>query len=185
MHDPEGLISLFGGKEKFAERLDMLFTLPERVEGQGEVSDVSGLIGQYAHGNEPSHHTAYFFQYVGKPRRTAELVREVFDKFYLNKPDGLCGNDDCGQMSAWYVFSAMGFYPFNPCGGEYVIGAPQLPEVEISLPGDKKFKVVANGLSKKNKYVKSVKLNGKPLEGFKITHDQIMAGGELVFEMGK
>ena len=185
MHDPEGLISLFGGKEKFAERLDMLFTLPERVEGQGEVSDVSGLIGQYAHGNEPSHHTAYFFQYAGKPRRTAEIVREVFDKFYLNKPDGLCGNDDCGQMSAWYVFSAMGFYPFNPCGGEYVIGAPQLPEVEISLPGDKKFKVVANGLSKKNKYVKSVKLNGKPLEGFKITHDQVMAGGELVFEMGK
>jgi putative alpha-1,2-mannosidase len=112
-------------------------------------------------------------------------VREVFDRFYLNKPDGLCGNDDCGQMSAWYVFSAMGFYPFNPCGGEYVIGAPQLPEVEISLPGDKKFKVVANGLSKKNKYVKSVKLNGKLLEGFKITHDQVMAGGELVFEMGK
>ncbi len=183
MHDPEGLIELFGGKEKFAERLDMLFTFPERIEGQGDVSDVSGLIGQYAHGNEPSHHVAYFYQYAGKPRRTAEVVREVFDRFYLNKPDGLCGNDDCGQMSAWYVFSAMGFYPFNPCGGEYVLGAPQLPEVTLRLPGGRKLAVVAKNLSEKNKYVKSVSLNGKKIDGFKITHDQIMAGGTLEFEM--
>ncbi len=183
MHDPEGLVELFGGKEKFAERLDMLFTFPERIEGQGDVSDVSGLIGQYAHGNEPSHHVAYFYQYVGKPRRTAEVVREVFDRFYLNKPDGLCGNDDCGQMSAWYVFGAMGFYPFNPCGGEYVLGAPQLPEVTLRLPGGRKLVIVAKNLSEKNKYVKSVSLNGKKLDGFKITHDQIMAGGTLEFEM--
>ena len=182
MHDPEGLIELFGGKEKFAERLDMLFTFPERIGGQGDVSDVSGLIGQYAHGNEPSHHVAYFYQYAGKPRRTAEVVREVFDRFYLNKPDGLCGNDDCGQMSAWYVYSAMGFYPCNPCG-EYVLGAPQLPEVTLRLPGGRKLAVVARNLSARNKYVKSVSLNGKKLDGFKITHDQIMSGGTLEFEM--
>ena len=183
MHDPEGLIGLFGGKDKFAERLDMLFKFPEKIDGQGEVGDVTGLIGQYAHGNEPSHHVAYFYQYVGRPRRTAEIIREVFDRFYLNKPDGLCGNDDCGQMSAWYLFSAMGFYPFNPCGGEYVLGAPQLPEVTLNLPGGRRFTVLAKNLSAKHKYVKSVKLNGKKLDGFKITHAQIMAGGTLEFEM--
>ena len=183
MHDPEGLIKLFGGREKFAERLDMLFKFPERIEGQGELGDVTGLIGQYAHGNEPSHHVAYFYHYAGRPRRTAEIVREVFDRFYLNKPDGLCGNDDCGQMSAWYIFSAMGFYPFNPCGGEYVLGAPQLPEVTLRLPGGRKFAIMAKNLSEKNKYVKSVCLNGKKLDGFKITHEEIMAGGTLEFEM--
>jgi predicted alpha-1,2-mannosidase len=184
MHDPEGLVELFGGREKFAERLDMLFKFPERIEGQGEVGDATGLIGQYAHGNEPSHHVAYFYQYAGRPRRTAEIVREVFDRFYLNKPDGLCGNDDCGQMSAWYVFSAMGFYPFNPCGGEYVLGAPQLPEVTLRLPGGRVFTIMAKNLSEKNKYVKSVCLNGKKLDGFKITHEEVMAGGTLEFEMG-
>jgi predicted alpha-1,2-mannosidase len=184
MHDPEGLVELFGGREKFAERLDMLFKFPERIEGQGEVGDATGLIGQYAHGNEPSHHVAYFYQYAGRPRRTAEIVREVFDRFYLNKPDGLCGNDDCGQMSAWYVFSAMGFYPFNPCGGEYVLGAPQLPEVTLRLLGGRVFTIMAKNLSEKNKYVKSVCLNGKKLDGFKITHEEIMAGGTLEFEMG-
>ena len=183
MHDPEGLIKLFGGREKFAERRDMLFKFPERIEGQGELGDVTGLIGQYAHGNEPSHHVAYFYHYAGRPRRTAEIVREVFDRFYLNKPDGLCGNDDCGQMSAWYIFSAMGFYPFNPCGGEYVLGAPQLPEVTLRLPGGRKFAIMAKNLSEKNKYVKSVCLNGKKLDGFKITHEEIMAGGTLEFEM--
>ena len=183
MHDPEGLIKLFGGREKFAERLDMLFKFPERIEGQGELGDVTGLIGQYAHGNEPSHHVAYFYHYAGRPRRTAEIVREVFDRFYLNKPDGLCGNDDCGQMSAWYIFSAMGFYPFNPCGGEYVLGAPQLPEVTLRLPGGREFAIIAKNLSEKNKYVKSVCLNGKKLDGFKITHEEIMAGGTLEFEM--
>ena len=161
--------------------------------------DVTGLIGQYAHGNEPSHHVAYFYQFAGRPDRTAEVVREVFDKFYLPKPDGLCGNDDCGQMSAWYVFSAMGFYPFNPCGGDYVIGAPQVPKVVLHLPGaagtaaphtvgsrvprDRTFTIVAKNFSKENKYVKSVTLNGKPLGSFILKHADIMAGGELVFEM--
>ncbi len=183
MQDPYGLIAAFGGADAFAERLNRLFTLPENVEGMGYVGDVTGLIGQYAHGNEPSHHTAYFFPFVGRADRTAELVREIFDRFYLPKPDGLCGNDDCGQMSAWYLFSAMGFYPFDPCGGDYVLGAPQFPEIVVQLPGGKTLSVRAEGLSKEAKYVKSVRFNGKPVEGFMLKHADIMAGGELVFEM--
>ena len=183
MQNPEGLVAAFGGKAAFAERLDRLFRLPETIAGAGFTGDVSGLIGQYAHGNEPGHHTAYFFQYAGRGDRTAEIVREVFDRFYLPKPDGLCGNDDCGQMSAWYVFSALGFYPFNPCGGEYVLGAPQIPRAELKLPGGRCFTVVAKGLSRTGKYVKSVSLNGKPLDGFILRHADIMHGGELVFEM--
>ena len=185
MQDPEGLISLFGGKEKFGERLDTLFKLPETIDGEGFVGDVSGLIGQYAHGNEPSHHTIYFFQYAGMPRRTAELVREVFDKFYLTRPDGLCGNDDCGQMSAWYVFSALGFYPFNPCGEGYVLGAPQIAQVRLTVPGGKQLTVTAKNLSRERKYVRSVTLNGRPVEGFRLSHEQVLSGGELVFEMGE
>ena len=183
MQNPEGLVAAFGGKNAFAERLDRLFRLPDTVEGAGFTGDVSGLIGQYAHGNEPGHHTAYFFQYAGRGDRTAEIVREVFDKFYLPKPDGLCGNDDCGQMSAWYIFSAMGLYPFNPCGGEYVLGAPQLPKVVLRLAGGGTFAIVAKNLSRANMYVKSVALNGSPLAGFAIRHEDIMGGGELVFEM--
>jgi predicted alpha-1,2-mannosidase len=153
----------------------------------GKVLDVTGLIGQYAHGNEPSHHVAYFYQYAGRPDRTAEVVREVCDRFYRNTPDGLSGNDDCGQMSAWYVFSAMGLYPFNPCGGEYVIGAPQVPKVEVKVRGEgggfNLFRITAKNLSRENRYVKSVTLNGKPLDGFVIRHSDITRGGELVFEM--
>ena len=165
----------------------------------GEVLDVTGLIGQYVHGNEPSHHVIYFYPQVGHPEKAAERIREVFDKFYLPKQDGLCGNDDCGQMSAWYLFSAMGFYPFNPGGGEYVIGAPQVPEARIRLGergtrlrpgyggragnGEREFRIVARNLSRENKYVKSVTLNGKPVTDWKIRHADIMAGGELVFEM--
>ncbi len=181
MHDPEGLISLYGSKRAFADKLDSVFKQPEKVEGMGSVWDATGFMGQYVHGNEPSHHVIYFFQFADRPDRTA--VREVFDRFYLNKPDGLCGNDDCGQMSAWYLFSAAGFYPFNPCGGEYVLGAPQVPGVKFTLGNGKTFRVKVPNLSRTNKYVKRVTLNGKVLKGFKITNDQIMAGGELVFEM--
>ena len=199
MQDPEGLIAVMGGKDAFVKKLDALFTQEMKVNGPGLVLDISGLIGQYVHGNEPSHHVAYFYPFAGRPDRTAEVVREVFDRFYLTKPDGLCGNDDCGQMSAWYVFSAMGFYPFNPCGGDYVLGAPQVPKVVLHLPGaaetaaphtvgarvprDRTFTIVAKNLSKENKYVKSVTLNGKPLKGFILKHADIMAGGTLVFEM--
>ena len=149
----------------------------------GFIGDVTGLIGQYAHGNEPSHHVAYFYRFADRPDRTAEVVREICDRFYGVKPGDLCGNDDCGQMSAWYVFAVMGFYPFNPCGGDYVLGAPQFPKVEMSLQNGKKFVVRADGISRKNKYVKSVRFNGRPLDGFIIKHADIMKGGELVFEM--
>ncbi len=188
MQDPDGLVEAMGGRDAFVKRLDGLFEQPEKV--QGDVLDVTGLIGQYVHGNEPSHHVIYFYTLVGERDKTARRVRDVFDKFYLPKPDGLCGNDDCGQMSAWYVFSALGFYPFNPCGGTYVLGAPQIPKATVKIGGQgpgasgqsKTLTVVANNLSAENKYVKSVTFNGKPLDKT-IEHADLMAGGELVFEM--
>ena len=183
MQDPEGLVAAMGGRDAFVKKLDGLFAQSEKVQGSGIVVDVTGLIGQYVHGNEPSHHVIYFYTLVGERDKAAKRIREVFDKFYLPKADGLCGNDDCGQMSAWYVFSALGFYPFNPCGGTYVLGAPQFPKVVLNLPGGKKFSVVAKGLSKTAKYVRSVQLNGKPLAGFKLEHEAVVSGGELVFEM--
>lgn len=183
MQDPRGLIAAFGGAAEFAARLDGLFTLPEQVAGMGVTLDVSGLIGQYAHGNEPSHHTIYFFPFVNRRDRTAELVRQVFDQFYRPGPDGLCGNEDCGQMSAWYLFSAMGLYPFDPCGGEYVLGAPQFGEIRVKTGGGKTFVVRANGLSRAAKYVRSVRLNGREVSGLAIRHGDIVSGGELCFEM--
>ena len=182
MQNPQGLVDAMGGRDAFVNKLDSLFEAPSKTEGMGEVSDVTGLVGQYVHGNEPSHHVIYFYPQVGHPEKTAERIREVFDKFYLPKPDGLCGNDDCGQMSAWYIFSAMGFYPFNPCGGEYIIGAPQVACAKLKV-GSGEFRVVARNLSKENKYVKSVTLNGKPITDWKIRHADLMRGGELVFEM--
>ena len=181
--DVAGLTDLMGGKEYFANKLDSLFKLDPVKKSTGFSGDVSGLIGQYAHGNEPSHHVAYLFTLLERPWRTQELVREINDKFYINKPDGLCGNDDCGQMSAWYVFTTMGFYPVNPVSGEYVLGAPQLPKISLNLPENKTFTVEARNLSVANKYVQNVSLNGKPLEQNFITHQDIMNGGLLVFEM--
>ncbi|MGN0855167.1 MAG: GH92 family glycosyl hydrolase [Kiritimatiellia bacterium] len=183
MHDPSGLIETMGGREKAADNLERLFVQPAATAESGFTSDVTGLIGQYAHGNEPSHHIVYFFQHLGRPWRTAELVREICDRYYLDTPDGLSGNEDCGQMSAWYLFAAMGFYPFNPASGEYVLGAPQLPEVSIKVGDGRVFKVVAKNLSKRNLYVKAVKLNGRPLKGFVLRHADIMKGGCLEFEM--
>ena len=182
--DPGKLIELMGGPDAFETKLDSLFFLDTVSENNtGFVGDVTGLIGQYAHGNEPSHHVAYLYQFAGKPWKTEALIREVFDRFYRPLPDGLCGNDDCGQMSAWYLFSAMGFYPVDPVSCEYVIGAPQIPEITLSLPSGKTFTVQAQGLSEENKYVESVSLNGKPLEGFTIRHEDIVAGGLLQFQM--
>jgi predicted alpha-1,2-mannosidase len=181
---PEELIKLMGGNAAFGEKLSTLFKLPSKVEGAGFVLDVSGLIGQYAHGNEPSHHVAYFFEFAGQPWKTEELIRQICDTEYMNKPDGLCGNDDCGQMSAWYLFSAMGFYPFNPCNNGYVFGAPQIEKVTLHLTGGKTFTVEARGLSTANKYVQSITLDGRPCTGIKLAHADVMRGGRLVFEMG-
>ena len=183
--DVEGLTKLLGGKEKFADKLDSLFKLDPTKKSTGFSGDVTGLIGQYAHGNEPSHHVAYLFTLLGRAWRTQELVREINDKFYVNKPDGLCGNDDCGQMSAWYIFTAMGFYPVNPFSGQYVLGAPQLPKITLSLPENKTFTMVAKNLSKNNKYVQRVILNDKVYTNLFISHKDIMGGGKLEFIMGE
>lgn len=182
LQDIDGLASLMGGKERFLRKLDSLFILDTRAKATGFVGDVTGLIGQYAHGNEPSHHVVYLYSLCGERDRTAELVREIFDKFYIPKPDGLCGNDDCGQMSAWYIFSAMGFYPVSSVSGEYVIGAPQIPYIKISLPNGKVLEIEADNLSEANKYIKEIKLNGKSLDNI-ITYDQIMDGGRLEYVM--
>jgi predicted alpha-1,2-mannosidase len=181
--DVDGLIELLGGKEKFVVKLDSLFSLEDRVESVGFTGDVTGLIGQYAQGNEPGHHVVYLYSIVNRNDRTAELIREIFDKFYRPQPGGLCGNDDCGQMSAWYLFSAMGFYPVNPVSGEYVIGAPQIPKAEIYLPDNKIFTVEAKNLSVQNRYVQSITLNGVPLKSFSIKHTDITQGGKLTFVM--
>lgn len=182
LQDVDGLIELFGGKEKFLHQLDSLFIYDASLMGSG-LSDVTGLIGLYAHGNEPSHHVAYLYAMAGRPSRTQELVREICDTKYLNKPDGLCGNDDCGQMSAWYIFSVAGFYPVDPVSCKYILGAPQFPEVKFHIGEGKTFTVVAEGLSDANKYVESVTLNGKPYTKNYITHSDIMNGGKLVFKM--
>ena len=178
-HDVPGVIALFGGEEPFLNKLDSLFTLKLETTQ----ADVTGLIGQYAHGNEPSHHVTYLYALAGRPERTQELIREIFDTQYSPKPNGLCGNDDCGQMSAWYMFSAMGFYPVNPVSGEYVFGAPQLPEFVLHLADGKTFTIKAEGLSEANKYVKSITLNGEPYTKNFISHADIVKGGTLVYQM--
>ena len=179
-HDIPGLIDLMGGEDFFVSRLDTFFTL-ELVTAQ---ADVTGLIGQYAHGNEPSHHVAYLYRLAGHPDKTAEIVRQIFDTQYKPLPDGLCGNDDCGQMSAWYMLSAMGFYPVDPVGGKYVFGAPQMPKFTLHLTNGNTFTIEAKNLSKENLYVKSISLNGKPYDKDYIEHQDIVNGGTLVFEMG-
>lgn len=178
-HDVPGLIALFGGEEAFLNKLDSVFT----VKLETTQADVTGLIGQYAHGNEPSHHVAYLYALAGRPERTQELIREIFDTQYRNEPDGLCGNDDCGQMSAWYMFSAMGFYPVNPVSGDYVFGAPQLPKMVLHLANGKTFTVIAENLSKEHKYVDSITLNGKPYTKKSISHEEILEGGTLIYKM--
>ena len=174
-----------GGPEAFTTKLDSLFILKEEVHNAGFSSDVTGLIGQYAHGNEPSHHVAYLYRLAGEPSKTEELVNRICKTKYLDSVDGLCGNDDCGQMSAWYIFSAMGFYPVNPCGGEYILGAPQLPKITIELAKDKQFVIEAVDYSPDNIHVKKVELNGKELTGNSITHQDIVKGGILKFYMTK
>lgn len=182
-HDPQGLINLYGGKEAFLVKFDSLFSITDVVQGENASADISGLIGQYAHGNEPSHHTAYFYNFAGRPDKTQELIHRIRTELYTDQPDGLCGNEDCGQMSAWYVFSAMGFYPFNPADGRYQLGTPAFDKVEIPVGDGKKFTVVAEGLTAGNYLVQEVQLNGEVLDRTYITHQEIMAGGQLVFTM--
>jgi len=183
-HDVPGLIQLMGSPDYFTAKLDSLFEMSSKKEGSGFVMDVTGLIGQYAHGNEPSHHVAYLYALAGKPWKTQKLVREICQTQYQDKINGLCGNDDCGQMSAWYIFTSLGFYPVNPCGGDYVLGAPQLPKATIKLPNGKTFTVETVNFSKDNLYVQSVELNGVRYTKATIGHKDIVNGGSLKFVMG-
>jgi predicted alpha-1,2-mannosidase len=181
LQDIPGLIDLMGGKEAAGKTLDYLFNTTQ--ETTGKLSDVTGLIGQYAHGNEPSHHVAYIYSYLDRPEDTQRLIRRITTDFYRNKPDGLIGNDDCGQMSAWYMFSAMGFYPLNPVSGQLVFGAPQIPKASINVRGGKRFTMEAKNLSAENMYVEKIELNGRPYNEKFITCEDIMNGGSLVFYM--
>ena len=180
---PEGLIALMGGDAPFIAKLDSLFTA-EGEMGAEASPDISGLIGMYAHGNEPSHHVTYLYSYAGEPWKTAEKVRFIQDEFYTDQPEGVIGNEDCGQMSAWHVMSAMGFYQVNPSNGVYVFGSPLFPKATIHLPEGKTFEIVAQNNNKENIYIQSVTLNGQPYEKSYILYEDIMKGGNLTFVMG-
>ncbi|MRX06546.1 glycoside hydrolase family 92 protein [Pseudoduganella sp. FT25W] len=182
-HDNAGLIKLLGGDVALQNKIDMEFDAKVDDTVYSHMEDISGLIGHYAHGNEPSHHVAYLYNYAGAPWKTQQRLTQVVASQYNTTPQGLSGNDDLGQMSAWLAFTAFGFYPVAPGSNEYVIGRPFLDKAVLNLPGGKHFTVRAIGLSKENAYVASVTLNGKPLAQSFIRHDQITAGGELVFTM--
>ncbi len=184
-HDVNGLIAQMGGDKQFVQRLDSLFTmhLPAQYFENTEDINEEGLMGNYVHGNEPSHHVAYLYNWTSQPWKTQYWVREIMRRMYRNKPDGLCGNDDCGQMSAWYVFSALGFYPVCPGSTQYVLGSPNAPSTTIHLENGNIFSIKARAFDPKNVYVKSVTLNGKPYTKAFIEHEEILKGGELVFEM--
>lgn len=182
-HDVDGLIELVG-KDRFAAKLDSMFTYVPASDEELPIFS-TGMIGQYAHGNEPSHHVAYLFNYIGQPEKAQKYLAQIMHELYRNAPHGLCGNEDCGQMSAWYVMSAMGIYPVNPVSLKYDLGTPLFPKAVMHLDNGKSFTVIANNLSKENCIVKSVKVNGQPYDKLYITHDMIMQGCTLEFEMGK
>ncbi|SEB04178.1 GH92 family glycosyl hydrolase [Pedobacter hartonius] len=179
--DAPGLIRLNGGDKAFTTKLDHFFTMSSQMKNAP--NDVTGLIGQYAHGNEPSHHVAYLYNYAGQPWRTAEVVRDVMNKFYTTEKDGICGNEDAGQMSAWYVLSSMGFYSMNPMSGVYVIGSPVMDKATISV-GSKKFTINVENQGRKNIYIQKILMNGKPYTKSYIRHTDLVKGGTMTFYMG-
>jgi len=181
-HDMPGLIALMGGKHEFGIMLDSLFTQTSELLGE-DVADVTGLIGQYSQGNEPDHNFAYLFDLVDQPQKAQFFTNKIINTLYKNSPEGLCGNEDCGQMSAWYVFSAIGMYPVNPVDGRYYFGSPQFENVNLNLPNGKTFTVRAKNVSKENFCFRSVKLNGQHLDRLYVTYDEIEKGGKLEFEM--
>lgn len=182
-HDVEGLVNLMGGENAFASKLDSLFTADSSLEGETTSSDISGLIGQYAHGNEPSHHVTHLYNYVNRPWRTQELVDSVFQSQYANRPDGLAGNEDCGQMSAWYILNSMGFYQVCPGKPVYSIGRPVFDQAIVNLTNGKKFTIMVKNNSKKNKYIESMLLNGQTLHTPFFSHQDIVDGGTLEITM--
>ena len=181
--DYEGLLEFYGSKEFFLERLDSLFLADSTLEGDNVSSDITGLIGQYVHGNEPSHHIIYFYTRAGKPGKAADLVRQVYDEFYQNNTEGLAGNEDAGQMSAWFVLSSLGFYEPEPASTRFWFGAPAFEKAEVKVPGGI-LRIEAEGLDSTNKYIREVTLNGMKLDRGYIEYSEIMAGGDLVYKMG-
>ncbi len=183
--DIKGFIKLIGGNQKLVSWLDSLFTMEVSDESIAESEDITktGMIGNYVHGNEPSHHVPYMYVYAGEPWKTQERVHQIMNTMYKPEPHGLCGNDDCGQMSAWYIFSALGFYPVTPGSNEYVIGSPSVEEAFINLENGKTFRIISENLSDRNIYINKVVLNGKEINRAYITHKEIMNGGELKFIM--
>ena len=181
--DVHGLIKCFGSEQKFISKLDSLFIV-SGDHGEDSAPDIAGLIGDYAHGNEPSHHAVYMYAYAGQPWKAAKLLRRIYNEMYTNEPDGLSGNEDVGQMSAWYVISTMGLYQVEPAGGKYVFGSPLFNEAEIKVGNGKTFRIVAKNNSKENIYIQSVKLNGKDYKKSYIYYNDIMRGGTLEFTMG-
>ena len=180
--DISSLIRLHGGKEKFEKNLDNLFTANKETSGRNQ-ADITGLIGQYAHGNEPSHHMAYLYNFVNKPHKTQEKVHQILTELYKNAPDGISGNEDCGQMSAWYIFSSLGFYPVTPGSNQYIIGTPLFPKATINLENGKQFTISASDVSDVKKYVAYIYLNGKQIDRTYLFHDEITQGGTLEFKM--
>jgi predicted alpha-1,2-mannosidase len=181
--DVSGLISLLGGDDGFEAKLDSMFSASRSLSGR-EQADITGLIGQYAHGNEPSHHMAYLYNYIGKPHKTQRLVRQIMDELYGPGPDGLCGNEDCGQMSAWFVMSAMGIYPVTPGSGIYIFGSPIFEKVVIHLEGGRDFVIQAKNNMTANKYIQSVELNGQKHHLGYVSHNDLLSSGEMIFRMG-
>ena len=182
-HDVHGLVKLFGSERRFTQKLDSLFIVTGDL-GAGASPDITGLIGQYAHGNEPSHHVLYMYNYVGQPWKGARLLRQTMTELYRDDPDGLCGNEDVGQMSAWYILSSMGLYQVEPAGGRYIIGSPLFNKATMQVSGGKTFTIVATDNSKENIYVQSAKLNGKRYTKSYILYDDIRKGGVLELQMG-
>lgn len=179
------MVSMMGGKERMTRHLDSLFTMEIADKYIEKHEDITrdGIIGNYVHGNEPGHHIPYLYNWTGHPEKTQARVRMIMDTMYGPTVEGLCGNDDAGQMSAWYIFSSLGFYPVTPGSREYALGSPMVKKATIRLENGKTLTITAKNQGRANVYVRRVTVNGKPLEGLMLHHDQIMDGGEIVFEM--
>ena len=177
------MIEMMGGKEAFTAKLDSLFSASSELKGNMVSADISGLIGQYAHGNEPSHHITHLYNYAGQPWKTQELVDRIYEEQYHVDYDGLSGNEDCGQMSAWLIMNAMGFYQVAPGNPTYSIGRPMFESLTVNLTNGRQFTVNVKNFSKANKYIKSAQINGRQLTTPFFTHDDIKDGGEMVIEM--
>lgn len=177
------LIQKTGGKERFEQKLDSMFTLKPLPEDKLPIFS-TGMIGQYAHGNEPSHHVGYLYNYTGKPSKTQSIIQEIMQTQYSNTPNGHCGNEDCGQMSSWFIMSSLGFYPINPAQGVYLFGTPFFEQSIIDLGNKKTFTIKALNFSEENQYIQAIKLNGVVYKKLFISHKDILQGGKLVFEMG-